>query len=221
MFDQLVPGYDQFNRIGSLGLDGSWRRELTRILKEKKCVLDVGTGTGELAFDLSQCGAQVTGVDFSEPMILRAQRKYKNLTRLKFQVAHADHLPFETHYFDGLSSAFLIRNLHFEGILDASFREFFRVLKPEGCMVHLELTRPSMGFLKWGHDVYLRSILPLVGRLVFGSRWPKRYLRDTIQGFIFPEEICQRMRWAGFSQISHYPLSGEIAGLFVGVKEVT
>jgi demethylmenaquinone methyltransferase/2-methoxy-6-polyprenyl-1,4-benzoquinol methylase len=217
MFDSLVPEYDRFNRLGSLGMDVGWRKELAGLFRDKELVLDVGTGTGDLVKVLLQQGAkQVRGVDFSSNMIDAARWKLKDDPRAAFTVARADELPFEPRTFDGITSAFVIRNLHHGEIMAQSMREFFRVLKPGSQMVHLELSRPHNSFLSWGHKAYLKTVLPLIGRVSFGSRWPSGYLEKTIENFPEPRVICQQMRWAGFENVGHYPLSGGIASLYVG-----
>jgi demethylmenaquinone methyltransferase/2-methoxy-6-polyprenyl-1,4-benzoquinol methylase len=218
MFDAIVPEYDRFNRMSSLGLDLSWRRELVKMFPSSSYILDVGTGTGDLAKALAESGSRVMGVDFSENMISAARKKLSSEGNVSFDVASADNLPFEPRTFDGISSAFVIRNLHHGGVLPASFREFYRVLKPGAQMVHLELTRPPKGFLSWGHDTYIKFVLPLMGWLNFGQRWPKDYLEKTIKNFPEPKILCQQMRWAGFERVCYYPLSGGIAGLYMGTR---
>lgn len=218
MFDALVPGYDRFNRLSSLGLDTSWRREVSEMFPRDSEVLDVGTGTGDLAKTLLDRGCRVIGIDFSERMIEAAREKMKHSLNARFEVARADELPFGPRSFDGVCSAFVIRNLHHGSILSRSFREFYRVLRPGGHMVHLELTRPPQRLLSFGHRAYLRWVLPVLGRVNFGDRWPKDYLEKTISQFPDPLNVGQQMRWAGFEKIGFYPMSGGIAGLFVGYR---
>lgn len=216
MFDSLAPEYDRFNRMSSLGMDILWRRELASMFKAGTYVLDVGTGTGDLAEALVKNGSQVIGMDFSAKMLEAAREKLGGVPGLTFETGRADELPYEPRTFDGITSAFVIRNLHHGGILPQSFREFYRVLKPGGQMVHLELSRPPSGILSWGHKTYMKFVLPLIGRVNFGGRWPKDYLSKTIEKFPEPKLLCQQMRWAGFERVCHYPLSGGIAGLYVG-----
>ncbi len=216
MFDALVPEYDRFNHLSSLGLDIVWRREVVKLFKANDLILDVGTGTGDLARELATHGAHVIGVDFSVNMLAAAKEKMKNVPNVTFEMAKADELPYEPRMFDGITSSFVIRNLHHGGVLAQSFREFYRVLKVGGQMVHLELSKPPARFLSWGHQKYMKYILPIIGWANFRSRWPKDYLSKTIEKFPVPSVLCQQMRWAGFEQVSHYPLAGGIAGLYVG-----
>ena len=218
MFDALVPGYDRFNALSSMGLDAGWRAHVSRMFSPNAHILDIGTGTGDLAQALAIHGCQVVGVDFSANMIEAAREKLKAHKNISLEVANAENLPFEPRTFDGITSSFVIRNLNHAGIMPASFREFYRVLKPAGRMVHLELTRPKNPVLAWGHKTYLDWVLPLIGRTVFGNRWPKDYLSKTIEEFPTSESVCQAIHWAGFESACHYPLSGGIASLFIGTR---
>lgn len=218
MFDKLVPEYDRFNRISSFGLDVAWRREVARHFHKGSHILDVGTGTGDLARELLNGGMRVTGVDFSSNMIDAARRKLGQNPNADFQVSSANRMPFEPGTFEGLCSAFVVRNLHHGGILWEAVREFHRVLRPGGLMVHLELSTPPKGIMSLGHRAYVKAVLPLIGRLHFGRRWPSRYLEKTIESFPAARTVCQQIRWAGFDRVAYYPLSGGIAGLFVGSK---
>jgi demethylmenaquinone methyltransferase / 2-methoxy-6-polyprenyl-1,4-benzoquinol methylase len=218
MFDTLVSGYDRFNALSSMGLDSAWRSRVAQMFSPNGHVLDVGTGTGDLAKTLAVHGCQVIGVDFSPNMITAAKAKLKGFKNISLDVASAEQLPFEPRTFDGITSAFVIRNLNHGGLLAPSFREFYRVLKPGGKMVHLELTRPPNPVLAWGHKTYLELVLPLIGRAVFKDRWPKDYLSKTIEEFPAPDEVCQQIHWAGFESGCHYPLSGGIASLFIGTR---
>jgi demethylmenaquinone methyltransferase/2-methoxy-6-polyprenyl-1,4-benzoquinol methylase len=219
MFAALVPRYDRFNRLASLGLDAFWRRKTARFFPEEARVLDVGAGTGDLAkalVDERRC--RVAGVDPVAAMVEAARLKLRGYPGAQFQIARAEDLPFAAASFDGVASAFVIRNLHHEGVLDASLREFHRVLKPGGVAALLELTRPPGRLWSVGHRVYLKALLPLIGRAAFGRDWPGAYLRETIARFPAAHIIRRSMREAGFQRVRYFPLSRGIAGIFYGVR---
>lgn len=218
MFSALVPEYDRFNRLSSLGLDVAWRRNVAEHFQPGSHVLDVGTGTGDLAKELNRRSISVVGVDFSEKMVSAAREKLSGRKSAEFVVGSAEKLPFAADTFDGVVSAFVIRNLHHGGVLNTSLKEFYRVLKPGGQIVHLELTQPLKGPMLWGYRAYMKTILPSIGWAMFGSRWPKNYLNQTIQNFPPARTLCQWIRWNGFERTCHYPLTGGIASLFVGIK---
>jgi demethylmenaquinone methyltransferase / 2-methoxy-6-polyprenyl-1,4-benzoquinol methylase len=120
MFDTLVSGYDRFNALSSMGLDSAWRSRVAQMFSPNGHVLDVGTGTGDLAKTLAVHGCQVIGVDFSPNMITAAKAKLKGFKNISLDVASAEQLPFEPRTFDGITSAFVIRNLNHGGLLAPS-----------------------------------------------------------------------------------------------------
>ena len=218
MFNALVPEYDRFNRLSSLGLDTSWRRSVADHFQPSHHVLDVGTGTGDLAKELNRRRVSVVGLDFSEDMVQAAREKLAGKADAQFMVGSAEHLPFAANSFDGVVSAFVVRNIHHGGVLNSSLKEFYRVLRPGGRIVHLELTQPLKGPMLWGYRAYMKTILPSIGWAMFGPRWPKNYLNQTIKNFPPARTLCQWIRWSGFERACHYPLSGGIASLFIGTK---
>jgi demethylmenaquinone methyltransferase/2-methoxy-6-polyprenyl-1,4-benzoquinol methylase len=201
-----------------MGLDASWRREAAKLFPNGSNILDVGTGTGVMAQELLSQGHQVTGIDFSEPMIRAARSKIGSSTKARFIIGEASRLPFESKTFDGITSSFVLRNLQKGKVLIPSLREFARVVKPGGLMVHVELTPPPKGTLLWGYEMYMKTVLPSVGWLMFRNRWPRNYLYQSIKEFPLPRTLCQWFRWMGFEKVAHYPLSKGIASIFVGVR---
>jgi demethylmenaquinone methyltransferase/2-methoxy-6-polyprenyl-1,4-benzoquinol methylase len=224
MFQYLAPRYDLWNRLASFYLDEHWRRTAISLVPPGSRVLDLCTGTGELALKVgSRLGpnGQVVGLDFASKMLEVAVRKTQALTRASHTAAtyvlgDALALPFPDNTFDCLINGFAMRNMlpAVDGVLD----EMQRVLRPEGRVIILDICRPQSCYLVRLYRWHLQWIIPLQARLLYRSGQPFQYLRDSILEFPPPEEFCARMTAHGFSAVTFMPLSGGIAGLFTGVK---
>ena len=218
MFDQLVAGYDRFNRLSSLGLDHRWRQAMVDRIPHGARVLDVGTGTGDTALLAASTADRVVGVDFSTGMVEAAKRKNTGTHPPHWHVADASRLPFKNSSFDVLTSSFVLRNLYRLDLLNASFQEAYRVLVRGGQLLALDLTRPRNTAMAWGHRLYMGTFLPLVGKTLFGKKWPGTYLRTSIQEFPESTEILRRLEEAGFTRARYTPLNGGVAGIFSAAK---
>ena len=218
LFDRLVPHYDRFNRYSSLGLDRRWRRSLAERIPNGTRVLDIGTGTGDTALLASQTALRVVGMDFSSAMVETAQQKGMGHGSLEWNVGDAARLPFKNQSFDVLTSSFVLRNLYRLGLVQQSIREAHRVLARGGRWLALDLTRPLNPFMMWGHRIYLGTVLPLVGKSLFGKKWPGAYLKTSIEEFPKSKEILRLLEEVGFNQTEYTPLNGGIAGIFSAVK---
>jgi demethylmenaquinone methyltransferase/2-methoxy-6-polyprenyl-1,4-benzoquinol methylase len=218
MFSGLARRYQLFNRLSSLGLDKSWRSELVKRLFSARRVLDVGTGTGDLARDILVCHPEVNvvGVDLSFGMLVESGRcQGPSFPRIQ---AGVDRLPFKDGSFDWVVSAFVLRNLVMGGVLTGGLLELSRVLEPGGRLMFLDLTRPSRFILRWGHEIYGRTILPMIGRVLFGNKWPGSYLQRSINALPDTEVLRTCLLSNGFSKFECRPLWGGIVSLFTGVK---
>ncbi|MBK8871390.1 MAG: ubiquinone/menaquinone biosynthesis methyltransferase [Elusimicrobia bacterium] len=218
MFSGLAGRYRVFNRLSSLGLDRQWRRTLVENLGPHKRVLDVGTGTGDLAREMLERypAVQVVGVDVSSGMIAEGGR-IKGPSPQWVQ-ASAERLPFVNGSFGAVVSAFVLRNLFMGGILKVALQELSRVLEPGGRLVFLDLTRPSNVFVRWGRGLYGRTILPMIGRSLFGKNWPGSYLESSIRSLPSPQELSELFLANGFIQFECQPLWGGVVSLFIGKK---
>ncbi len=220
MFDAIAERYDLLNRLLSFGVDRRWRRLAAReaLAKSPARVLDVATGTGDLALLLKRLapGAEVVGVDFAPEMLKRAQAKAERAgLGVRFLEADALALPFPDGSFDALTVAFGFRNF-------ADYRrglaEFFRVLAPGGRAVILEFPPPPKGL--WGriYRLYHRRVLPAVGGWISGRPEAYRYLPESVVRFPPPEELAAMLQAAGFRPRVRI-LTGGLAGLFIGDKD--
>jgi len=216
MFDRIASDYDRFNAWASLGLHQHWRRTLLRRVPAGGRVLDIATGTGDVAFLAAQAGHAVIGLDFSERMLAKAKEKDK-ANKVRWMNGSADRLPFSDRSFDCITSAFALRNLR--GCLEAVLKENFRVLRNGGKVVHMDFGRPTSAFSRWGHQVHLTFGVPLIGQWVCGERWPKGYLENTIREFYEPKQVTELLERAGFSNVRHTPLLFGVVQLFEGTKK--
>lgn len=203
MFNRIAPDYDRFNSWASLGLDHRWRRELVRRIPARSHVLDLATGTGDVAFLAAAAGHSVVGLDFSEAMLDLARRKDSAQT-IRWINGSASRLPFSDRSFGCVVSAFLLRNVR--GSLPEVFRENARVLRPGGKVLHMDFGRPASCLPRWGHRLHLRVGLPLMGHVICGERWPKDYLPSTIESFFSPDEVKRMLTAAGFRDAVHHDL---------------
>ncbi len=223
MFSAIAPTYDLLNHLLSLNIDKLWRRAAAKALAPMggEACLDLCTGTGDLAFAVMKAcpGCAVTGADFSPEMMRRAGRKAEARgIRLPLVRADAMALPFRDGAFGALTVAFGIRN--FED-LEKGLHEMARVLSPSGRAVILEFSPPRRSILGAAYRLYFTGLLPLVGKIVSRDAHAYGYLPSTVKSFLSPEELTDRLLAAGFSRITHKPLTFGIAVLTVARKNHT
>lgn len=218
MFGRIVRRYDAMNRLMTGGRDVAWRREAARLAVGAGAVrvLDVATGTGDLALALAAAGARfVVGLDFADPMVRAAAAKARGHPEVALVVGDALRLPFADARFDACTVAFGLRNM---ADYEAALRELSRVLRPGGRLVCLELTpyrRPVLGRLfGW----YLACLVPLVGGILSGDREAYRYLPRSVAAFPAAAALAELMRRAGLTDVSVRSLGSGAVALHVGTK---
>jgi len=215
MFSRLAPRYDVFNRWASFGLDAFWRERVAGRLRAGEDILDLGCGTGDLTLLAAEKGCRVVGLDFSEDMLEIARRRRPSLEWIQ---AEAMRIPLPDGRFDAVVSAFLLRNLYRSGALDGTLREARRLLKNGGRLIFLDLSLPANPVLRFGHAVYLHTILPLVGRIAAGASWPGRYLTDSIEAFPPTPAIRDSLESAGFQDPGIESFYGGVISLITAKK---
>jgi len=222
MFSEIAPRYDLLNHVLSLNIDRLWRRELVRMANVHKsgAVMDACTGTGDVAIAFARRleYGTVTGLDMSGGMLGIGQSKLRRhgLTdRVKLFEGDALALPFASASFDAVTIAFGLRNLPDYA---AGVREMARTLKPRGRLLILEFCPPSGGISLKAYSFYLRSILPMVGGLVSGSKRAYKYLASSIGDFMPRDEILAMLSAAGLEGVRARKLTGGIAYIYYGEK---
>jgi demethylmenaquinone methyltransferase/2-methoxy-6-polyprenyl-1,4-benzoquinol methylase len=222
MFDSIAPRYDFLNRLLSLGIDRRWRRFAVGRIKysENGRVLDVATGTGDVALEIAARTPEtvgIVGVDFSREMVELGREKIARSPysrRITLEVAPCEAIPFGEESFDSVTIAFGIRNVvdRLQGL-----KEMHRVLKPGGRVVVLEFSTPSSRLFKAVYCFYFLRVLPVIGGL-FSRFSAYKYLPDSVMEFPSREEFKGLMSAAGFSSPHHFDLTFGIATVYVGEK---
>ena len=212
MFDTVSARYDFLNRVLSLGMDRAWRRHAVRHarLRAGDIALDVGVGTGDLAFDLlaaSEPSSRVVGVDLSQRMLELVRHRAATGplgARFEARLADAQALPFENASFDRVSAGFAVRNF---GDLDAGLREMRRVLREGGRAVVLEFSMPPSSLVRLGFRAYIHGVVPRLAALLGGDAAAYRYLPASVERFPMAEALADRLRASGFARVRFERLS--------------
>lgn len=221
MFDRIAGRYDFLNHFLSLGIDKGWRRKAINTLKdiEPKKILDVATGTGDLAITaLSLNPDHVTGVDISEGMLEIGRKKIaerKLEQKITLQYGDSEALPFDTDTFDAILCAYGVRN--FEN-LEAGLRQMSRVLRPGGKIAILEFSHPKKFPVKQLYRFYFRYILPVLGKAVSKDATAYTYLPQSVAAFPEGGQFCRIMQQCGFTHPKARPLSFGITTLYTAKK---
>ncbi len=218
MFDRIAPKYDFFNRLFSLRIDLLWRKSLVKWMQsdDPKQILDVATGTGELAIALwKNFRVKITAVDLSQEMLNLADKKIKELgADITIQKANAENLPFESNKFDAVSVGFGVRN--FEN-LEKGLSELRRVVKEDGNVYVLEFSRME-GVLSPLYNFYFRKVLPFLAKMISGEKEAYAYLPDSVQNFPCGERMKNILLDLGFSKVEYKKLSLGIVTIYKAKK---
>ena len=220
MFDAIAGRYDALNHLLSAGLDRGWRRRAVGALElsGRERVLDVCTGTADLAMAMAIRARQVVGVDVSGEMLRLGLEKVRGASlspRVVLARGDAMRLPFADASFDAATIAFGIRN-----VLDPvqGVAEIRRVLRPGGRLAILEFGSPTMPGLRQVYGWYFRVVLPRIGRLVSHHHDAYSYLPESVQQFPSGAAFAALLGRAGFSDVTPRPLAAGAVWLYVARK---
>ncbi len=221
MFMAVPPSYDRLNRLLTLRIDEYWRgRAAKAILRERPGkVLDLCTGTGDLALRLREKASEKTRIyalDYSEPMlaVARDKARKRKLHAIDFRQGDAAAMPFDDSFFDAVGIAFAFRNLTYKNPdRDVFLQEILRVLQPDGQFVAVETSQPHNKGLRKLFHLYMRWITRPIGGLFSGHRGAYRYLANSAIDYYHPADLKQILLDAGFSSVIYTPLAGGMAAL--------
>ena len=222
MFDTISENYDRLNRVISFGIDVKWRKKVLQIVTQSnpKTILDIATGTGDLAILMAQTKApKIIGLDISAGMLEVGRKKIqdKNLSNtIEMVLADSEEMPFEDSYFDAITVAFGVRN--FEN-LEKGLAEILRVLKPSGVFVILETSVPNKTPYKQGYTFYSKNILPIIGKLFSKDNVAYGYLSESAAAFPYGEALNNILRKIGFIEVKAMPQTFGVATIYSATKK--
>ncbi len=221
MFDTISKEYDGLNRVISFGIDVKWRNKVVKLVAEKnpENILDIATGTGDLAISLTTTDAkEIIGLDISDGMLEVGRQKIssKKLDHMiSMVIGDSEDLPFKTNTFDAITVAFGVRN--FEN-LEKGLAEILRVLKPNGIFVILETSVPTNPIYKFGYETYSKFILPTIGKLFSKDRVAYKYLSESASVFPYGETLNNILRKIGFINVVDKPQTMGVASIYTASK---
>ena len=220
MFDNISGQYDTLNRVLSLGIDIGWRNTLVKQLDATNptTILDVATGTGDLAIAAYKPGRKITGVDISTGMLNVGREKVKKRhlsPDITLVVGDSEALEFTDHSFDAVLAAFGVRN--FEN-LEAGLTEMARVLKPGGFLGILEFGKPKSAIIRFGYNLYFTRVLPVIGKLVSRDLRAYTYLPESVNAFPYGTAFTEILSRCGFAKPKTTPLTFGICQLYTATK---
>lgn len=222
MFNDIAPTYDRLNHILSLDIDRLWRRRVVQIVRKlgAKYIMDMATGTGDLAIALAkniECST-IYGADFSSEMLAVAKQKIEALgltERISLTECNAEDIPLDDEAVDAATVAFGVRNFENQG---KALTEMKRTIRRGGHLVVLEFSNPRFALVRWCYRLYSHYILPAIGRLVSKHATAYTYLPDSIDKFASPEAFTALLKEVGFDHIERKSLSLGIAHIYIAHK---
>jgi demethylmenaquinone methyltransferase/2-methoxy-6-polyprenyl-1,4-benzoquinol methylase len=219
VFDAIAWRYDLANRVISLGLDVAWRNTLSKMCVQAgpERLLDVACGTGDQIVSLKRYllpQTEVVGLDLLEKMVARGKKKVggKNAA-VSWFLGNGIFLPFKDKSFDAVTITFGLRNL--PGVLDF-LKEAKRVLRPKGRLWVMEFSSPSPSWFRQIYFFYLKKMLPVIGKLLTGSRASYDYLAQTVEKFPNQQALSQAFGAAGFEKVWHRNLCRGVVAIHCG-----
>ena len=228
VFTEIADYYDEMNEIMSMHMVQGWHKFMMKKagdISGKRC-LDVGTGTGEIAFHVARKAGpdgKVVGVDITPRMLELAAKKEADLhlpCKIDWVVGDALTLDFPDDSFDLVTSGYMLRNVT---DIQKAVSEMHRVLAPGGKVVVAELSKPDNGFIRFFYDIYMKRIKKKgrkydKGKVIDGKQPAYDWLTSSIEGFPYGEDMVKIFRKAGFEDARFYVKSFGAVNIYVATK---
>lgn len=217
LFATIADRYDLITRVLSYGLDRGWKRRLLAMASPTAAhhVLDLATGTGDLAYAAAAHADHVVGLDVTPRMIALARQKSASGRRPHFLVGDMCALPFPAASFDIVTTGYGLRNVP---DLPGAVAEIARVLKPGGLVLSLDFNRPESRLIRTAYLAYLHVVGGLLGRFLHGDPDTYRYIPASISRYPGAAAVADLMRARGLREVRWYRVLGGLMAIHRGVK---
>jgi len=230
VFTEIASYYDEMNDLMSMGMIKGWHKFMMKKagdLRSKRC-LDIGTGTGEIAFLLSENAGkdgEVYGVDITPKMLEYAEKKMKDKNLPKpviFETGDALSLRFENDSFDIVTSGYMLRNVT---DIQRTIDEMYRVLRPGGRAVVAELSKPNNKVIRYFYELYMKHRVSRLGKKydkgvsIDGRYSAYEWLSSSVEGFPKGKEITDKFLKAGFGEAHYFVKSMGAVNIYLGIKK--
>lgn len=222
VFSEVAPVYDLMNDLMSLGIHRLWKKEFVKLILESNHnhILDVGGGTGDIAFKLKEKNTKLKTYvfDINKQMILKGKERSLDLgylNNITWILGNAENLPFKDNYFCAYTTAFCFRNL--TNIAEA-LKEAYRVLKKGGKFYCLEFSKVENDTLAKLYKLWSFKVIPKIGQIMAKNKNAYQYLVESIDKFYAPLDYKLLIEQAGFTNVSYKSLSFGVSAIHTAVK---
>jgi demethylmenaquinone methyltransferase/2-methoxy-6-polyprenyl-1,4-benzoquinol methylase len=219
MFNNISSKYDRINQVMTLNMDQNWRQTVYNLSMQDnpKKIIDIATGTGDIALCFANDNVEVIGIDNARQMLDIANQKKSSFKNIQFQLEDAENMSFENNSFDVATVGFGVRN--FED-LNQGLREIKRVLKPGKKLIILETAVPSFFLFRFGYFLYTKFVVPILGRMIAKNLQAYQYLSTSAEHFPHGKEFQLILEKAGFENIKIKYLSLGIVNIYQASKPI-
>jgi demethylmenaquinone methyltransferase/2-methoxy-6-polyprenyl-1,4-benzoquinol methylase len=217
MFNNISSKYDRINQVMTLNMDQNWRQTVYNLSMQDnpKKIIDIATGTGDIALCFAKDDVKVIGIDNARQMLDIANQKKSSFKNIQFQLEDAENMSFENNLFDVATVGFGVRN--FED-LNKGLNEIKRILKPGKKLIILETAVPSFFLLRLGYLFYTKMVVPFLGKIIAGNQQAYNYLSNSAEQFPHGKDFKEILEMNGFTDVTIIKLNLGIVNIYKATK---
>ena len=217
MFNNISSKYDRINQVMTLKMDQNWRQTVYNLSMQDnpKKIIDIATGTGDIALCFANDDVEVIGIDNARQMLDIANQKKSSFKNIQFQLEDAENMSFENNSFDVATVGFGVRN--FED-LNKGLNEIKRILKPGKKLIILETAVPSFFLLRLGYLFYTKMVVPFLGKIIAGNQQAYNYLSNSAEQFPHGKDFKEILEMNGFTDVTSIKLNLGIVNIYEATK---